>query len=63
MAQRKDLKIKSVAMGRTINSGNYSSVRIDLAADVGPGDDWRDVRARLDELLDVEELRVRKGVK
>jgi hypothetical protein len=41
------LKIIEVTYGKTINIGDYESVRIDLKAAVGPDEDWREVLQRL----------------
>lgn len=36
-------RVKQVSFGRTVNMGNYESVRFDLVADVGPGESHLDV--------------------
>jgi hypothetical protein len=53
---RENKKIKRVSYGRTINMGNYESVRLDLVADVPADERWQDV---LDELK-CEMLRLEK---
>lgn len=44
---KKPLRITKVNYGKTVNIGDYESVRLELAADVGPDEDWRDVLQRL----------------
>lgn len=41
------MRITQVAYGRTFNTGNYTSERIDLTAEVEAGEDWRAVRLAL----------------
>jgi len=40
-------KINQVSYGRTVNIGNYETVRFDLTALVAPDEDWRDVMESL----------------
>jgi len=44
---KKPLRITKVNYGKTVNIGDYESVRLELTADVGPDEDWRDVLQRL----------------
>lgn len=53
---KRKTKITSVKYGRTINSGNYSSIRFDLEAEVQPGQTWEEA---LDDLR-IEGLRLEK---
>ena len=46
-APKAPLKITEVTFGKTINIGEYESIRIDLKAQVGPDEDWREVLQRL----------------
>lgn len=41
------MKITQVSYGRTFNTGNYTSERIDLVAEVDEGEDWRAVQLAL----------------
>jgi hypothetical protein len=41
------IKVTSVSVGRTINTGNYNSERIDFTADVREGEDARTVANEL----------------
>jgi hypothetical protein len=43
--------ITQVAYGRTINVGNYESVRIDLTARVTEDEEWQQVLAALKEKM------------
>jgi hypothetical protein len=54
--------IKSVSYGRTINMGNYESVRVDLVASVPAGEDWREVLEDLKgEMLKLEKRTRKEG--
>lgn len=53
-------KIKEVSYGRTINVGEYETVRIEYRADVPDGMDHVEVLDDLKDLLDQEERIVRK---
>lgn len=54
--------ITSVTYGRTINIGNYESVRIDLTAQVKEHDDWHDVLEQLKgEMLKLEKRTKKEG--
>jgi hypothetical protein len=48
------MKIKSISLGRTINIGNYESIRIDIAAELQGGDTVEETMKELNELLDKE---------
>ena len=39
----KTIKLTEVRYGMTVSLPNYENVRFDLAAEVGPDDDWREV--------------------
>lgn len=54
-------KITSVSYGRTINMGNYESVRVDLTATVAASDDWRDVLEDLKGEMLKQEKQVKKA--
>lgn len=43
----KPVQITQVSYGRTVNIGNYETVRFDLTAVVAPDEDWRDVMESL----------------
>ena len=43
----KPTKITQVSYGRTVNIGNYETVRFDLTALVATDEDWRDVMESL----------------
>lgn len=54
--------ITSVSYGRTINMGNYESVRIDLTAAVTAKDDWHEVLEDLKgEMLKLEKKTKKEG--
>lgn len=54
--------ITSVSYGRTINMGNYESVRIDLTASVSAVQDWREVLEDLKgEMLKLEKRTKKEG--
>ena len=54
--------ITSVSYGRTINMGNYESVRIDLTACVPEGEDWHEVLEDLKgEMLKLEKRTKKEG--
>lgn len=54
--------ITSVSYGRTINMGNYESVRIDLSARVPDGEKWQDVLSELQgEMLKLEKRTRKEG--
>ena len=56
------IKITKVSYGRTINMGNYESVRIDLTADVPLGEDHQDVIEELKgEMLKLEKRTKKDG--
>lgn len=44
---KKPLRISQVHYGKTVNIGDYESVRLELTADVGPEEDWKEVLQRL----------------
>lgn len=54
-------KITSVSYGKTINIGNYESIRIDLTASVHKMENWQDVLTHLKGLM-VDEERKAKGI-
>ena len=54
-----DKKITQVSFGRTINIGNYESVRIDLVAEVGQ-DKWEDTLQDLEREMLVLEKKIKK---
>lgn len=55
-------RITSITYGRTINVGNYESVRIDLTARVDAGEDWHEVLKDLKgELLKLEKRSKEEG--
>lgn len=54
--------ITRVTYGKTINVGNYESVRIDLSAEVYGDEKWQDVLIHLKGLM-VDEERKAKGLK
>ncbi len=59
----KNHNIQSVSYGRTINMGNYESVRIDLTATVTSGEDYRDTLNDLKtEMLKLEKQTRREGM-
>jgi hypothetical protein len=54
------MKITEITMGRTINVGNYESVRIDLTAEVVEGDEFALVITQLKAMLAIQEAQIRK---
>lgn len=55
-------KITSVSYGKTINMGNYESVRLDLTARVDDGESWKDVLDELKgEMLKLEKQTKKEG--
>jgi len=54
------MKITKVNYGRTINMGNYESVRIDLTADIEEGENWREALETLKEKMLKEEKITKK---
>jgi hypothetical protein len=54
------MKITQITLGRTINVGNYESVRIDLTADVEPEDGYAINIAKLKDMLAIQEAQIRK---
>jgi len=56
---RRRVNITQVSYGRTINTGNYESIRVDLTAVVSKNERWEDVM----EDLRVELLRKEKELK
>jgi len=55
-----DIKITQVTYGRTINVGDYETVRIDLSADVSEGQTYQEVLDALKLAMDKEESLTRK---
>ena len=54
------MKITSISYGKTINIGNYQSVRVELSADVDEHiESYRDVLSQLRGLLQNEETQIR----
>ncbi len=59
---RDDKRIKRVTYGRTVNMGNYESVRLDLTADVPEDEKWQDVLDDLrGEMLKLEKQTKKQG--
>lgn len=56
------MKITKVSYGRTVNMGNYESVRFDLEARVDETEEWLDVYDELiKECLKLEKQAKKKG--
>ena len=53
----KDVSITKLTVGRTIDLGQYESVRFDITAEVRPGQAWQDVMDGLKAIV-IEEERV-----
>lgn len=60
MGKNTDIKITQVTYGRTINVGDYETVRIDLSADVSEGQTYQEVLDALKLAMDKEESLTRK---
>ena len=54
------LKIKDVSYGRTLNVGDYETVRIEFSAAVDPGQSYQEVLDQLKDVMDTEETIIRK---
>jgi hypothetical protein len=54
------MKITQITLGRTINVGNYESVRFELTADVDPDDGYALDIAKLKDMLAIQEAQIRK---
>jgi len=56
------IQITQVNYGRTINMGNYESVRLDLTAKVNQGEDYKEVLEELKgEILKLEKRTKKEG--
>ena len=56
------IQITQVNYGRTINMGNYESVRLDLTAKVNQGEDYKQVLEELKgEILKLEKRTKKEG--
>jgi len=49
------MNITQVSYGKTINIGNYQSIRIEFRADLLPGESLAETIERLKKILDKEE--------
>lgn len=49
------MNITQVSYGKTINIGNYQSIRIEFRADLLPGESLTETIERLKKILDKEE--------
>jgi hypothetical protein len=54
-----DVDVTQVSWGKTINIGNYETVRLDLVARVHDGQDWRQVLRALRLLVREQEAKIR----
>lgn len=57
---KKPLRITKVNYGKAVNIGDFESVRLELTADVGPDEDWREVLQRLRVTISKLEPRFKK---
>ena len=59
------MNISKVTLGKTINIGNYQSIRVEFTADVGDGDTHLDALAHLKRIVANAEDDIKKeqGVK
>lgn len=55
-----EIKITSVSYGRTLNIGNYETVRLDLTAEVADDQRWIDVLNELRRKLQLLEPKIRE---
>lgn len=46
------MKIKEFTLGKTYNTGNYQSVRMDVTVEITPGDCLEAVKVKLENKLD-----------
>lgn len=54
-----DIEVVEVAYGRTINTGNFENVRIELRAKVKPGQSYRYVWNAIREMAKAKEKEIR----
>ncbi len=46
------MKITQLTVGKTFNTGNYTSLRLDMTAEIAEGDDLKRVRMEMESQLD-----------
>ncbi len=58
--EKQRVQVKTVTIARTINLGNYNSLRLELAADIDEGEKVSDVTEKLNNFIIKEAARLAK---
>lgn len=60
LPEKRPLNISRISYGKTVNIGDFETVRLELTAEIAPDEDWREVLQRLRTTIAKMEPRFRQ---